>query len=275
MDRYVVFGNPISHSKSPAIHRVFAEQTGQQLAYTTELAPLDGFAECARAFFSTGGLGANVTVPFKEEAYRLCDQLTPRARRAGAVNTLSRLGDGGIHGDNTDGEGLVRDLTANAGITLAGKRILLLGAGGAARGVLEPLLGQAPAGVVIANRTVEKAEQLAKVFAELGPVSASAFGALAGPFDVIVNATAASLADDVPPMAAGVVAPGRTACYDMMYGKAPTAFCRWATEQGALKVLDGLGMVVEQAAVAFRQWRGVEVDTAPALASLRQQLAKG
>ncbi len=156
MDRYVVFGNPIGHSKSPLIHRLFAEQTGQQLDYSTLLAPLDAFSGCARAFFQEGR-GANVTVPFKEEAFRLADSLTDRARRAGAVNTLSKLADGSLLGDNTDGAGLVRDLEVNAGFSLRGKRILLLGAGGAVRGALEPLLAQRPASVVIANRTVEKA----------------------------------------------------------------------------------------------------------------------
>ncbi|MFF7707245.1 shikimate dehydrogenase [Pseudomonas sp. NPDC007930] len=275
MDRYVVFGNPIGHSKSPAIHRLFAEQAAQQLEYSTQLAPLDGFSGCAREFFHQGGLGGNVTVPFKEEAYRLCDELTPRAERAGAVNMLSRLADGSVRGDNTDGEGLVRDLMANAGVELAGKRVLLLGAGGAVRGVLEPLLEQEPAALVIANRTVEKAELLAEVFAELGPVSASAFGVLAEPFDVIINATAASLAGDLPPLAASVIAPGRTTCYDMMYGKAPTPFLRWASEHGAAQALDGLGMLVEQAAVAFQYWRGVAVNTAPVLALLRAQLREG
>ncbi|MBD1552905.1 shikimate dehydrogenase [Pseudomonas typographi] len=275
MDRYVVFGNPIGHSKSPTIHRLFAEQAGQQLEYRTQVAPLGGFGECAREFFQAGGLGANVTVPFKEDAYRFCDELTLRAQRAGAVNMLSRQGDGGVRGDNTDGEGLVRDLTANAGLPLAGKRILLLGAGGAARGVLEPLLEEAPAQVVLANRTLEKAQRLVEAFAELGPLRASAFAELAGPFDVIINATAASLAGEIPPVAASLIEPGRTACYDMMYGKAPTPFCHWATEHGAVKALDGLGMLVEQAAVAFRYWRGVEVDTAPVLANLRQQLLNG
>ncbi|PVZ10575.1 MULTISPECIES: shikimate dehydrogenase [unclassified Pseudomonas] len=272
MDRYVVFGNPIAHSKSPLIHRLFAEQTAQQLDYSTQLAPLDGFTACARGFFHQGGLGANVTVPFKEEAFRLCDELTERARRAGAVNMLSRLEDGSVRGDNTDGEGLVRDLMSNAGATLAGKRILLLGAGGAVRGVLEPLLEQEPEALVIANRTLEKAELLAEMFAELGPVSASAFGVLAEPFDVIINATAASLAGELPPLAASLIAPGRTLCYDMMYGKEPTPFLRWASEHKAAQAIDGLGMLVEQAAVAFRAWRSVEVDTAVVLRQLREQL---
>lgn len=274
MDQYVVFGNPIGHSKSPAIHRLFAEQTGQALAYTTLLAPIDGFSACALGFFKQGQ-GANVTVPFKEEALHLCDRLTARAQRAGAVNTLSKLDDGTLQGDNTDGAGLVRDLTVNAGVTLAGKRILILGAGGAVRGVLEPLLAQGPKAVLIANRTVEKAEHLAREFADLGPVIGSGFTAFVEPVDLIVNATSASLAGELPPLADSLVAPGRTVCYDMMYGREPTPFCQWATRLGAAQVLDGLGMLAEQAAEAFEGWRGVRPDTAPVLAHLRHQLAQG
>ncbi|MHC2146520.1 shikimate dehydrogenase [Pseudomonas sp. 210_17 TE3656] len=274
MDQYVVFGNPIGHSKSPLIHRLFADQTGQQLEYSTLLAPLDDFTMCAQGFFKQG-LGANVTVPFKEEAYRLVDSLTPRAQRAGAVNTLSKLADGTLQGDNTDGAGLVRDLTVNAGVQLAGKRILLLGAGGAVRGVLEPLLAHNPASLVIANRTVEKAEQLAREFADLGPVAASGFSWLQEPVDLIINATSASLAGELPPISASLIEPGKTVCYDMMYGKEPTPFCRWASEHKAAKVLDGLGMLAEQAAEAFFIWRGVRPDTAPVLDELRRQLARG
>ncbi|CAK9892024.1 MULTISPECIES: shikimate dehydrogenase [Pseudomonas] len=274
MDQYVVFGNPIGHSKSPLIHRLFADQTGQQLEYSTLLAPLDDFSMCAQGFFKQG-LGANVTVPFKEEAYRLVDSLTPRAKRAGAVNTLSKLADGSLQGDNTDGAGLVRDLTVNAGVQLSGKRILLLGAGGAVRGVLEPLLAHNPASLVIANRTVEKAEQLAREFANLGPVAASGFDWLQEPVDLIINATSASLAGELPPISASLIEPGKTVCYDMMYGKEPTPFCRWATEHKAAKVLDGLGMLAEQAAEAFFIWRGVRPDTAPVLDELRRQLARG
>ncbi|CAM3805515.1 shikimate dehydrogenase [Pseudomonas wadenswilerensis] len=274
MDQYVVFGNPIGHSKSPLIHRLFADQTGQQLEYSTLLAPLDDFSMCAQGFFKQG-LGANVTVPFKEEAYRLVDSLTPRAKRAGAVNTLSKLADGSLQGDNTDGAGLVRDLTVNAGVQLTGKRILLLGAGGAVRGVLEPLLAHNPASLVIANRTVEKAEQLAREFADLGPVAASGFDWLEEPVDLIINATSASLAGELPPISASLIEPGKTVCYDMMYGKEPTPFCRWASEHQAAKVLDGLGMLAEQAAEAFFIWRGVRPDTAPVLDELRRQLARG
>ncbi|MEB0091966.1 shikimate dehydrogenase [Pseudomonas sp. CCI1.2] len=272
MDHYVVFGNPIGHSKSPLIHRLFAEQTGEQLDYSTLLAPLDDFVGFAETFFEHGR-GANVTVPFKEQAFRFADSLTERAQRAGAVNTLRKGADGRLLGDNTDGAGLVRDLTVNAGVVLNGKRILLLGAGGAVRGALEPLLAEKPAVLVIANRTVEKAEQLAHEFTDLGPVFASGFDWLEESFDVIINATSASLAGEVPPIAASLIQPGHTVCYDMMYGKEPTPFCRWATEQGATHVLDGLGMLAEQAGEAFYLWRGVRPDTAPVLAELRRQLA--
>ncbi|MBD9413571.1 shikimate dehydrogenase [Pseudomonas sp. PDM16] len=270
-DRYGVFGNPIGHSKSPLIHGMFAAQTGQDLSYEALLAPLDDFNGYARAFFEIGK-GGNVTVPFKEEAYRLAEELSERARRAGAVNTLKRLDDGRLLGDNTDGAGLVRDLTVNARLDLAGKDILLLGAGGAVRGVLAPLLAQAPQTLVIANRTVERAEQLAHEFAELGPVAASGFDWLSAPVDLIINGTSASLAGELPPLEPGLIKPGHTVCYDMMYGKEPTAFNRWAAEHGAARCIDGLGMLVEQAAEAFFLWRGVRPDTAPVLAELRSQL---
>ncbi|WP_252272313.1 shikimate dehydrogenase [Pseudomonas subflava] len=271
MDRYGVFGNPIGHSKSPLIHRLFAEQTGQDLTYEALPAPLEDFPGYARAFFETGR-GGNVTVPFKEEAYRLADELSERARRAGAVNTLKKLDEGRLLGDNTDGAGLVRDLTVNAGLDLADKRILLLGAGGAVRGVLEPLLAERPQSLTIANRTVEKAEQLAREFADLGPVAAAGFDWLSEPVDLIVNGTSASLVGELPPLDPSLIRPGHTVCYDMMYGKEPTAFNRWAAGHGAARCLDGLGMLVEQAAEAFFVWRGVRPDGAPVLAELRRQL---
>lgn len=273
MDSYGVFGNPIAHSKSPLIHRLFAAQTGQSLSYEPLLAPLEDFVGFARAFF-VNGRGANVTVPFKEQAFRLADQLTARAQRAGAVNTLMKLDDGRLLGDNTDGAGLVRDLTVNAGLSLSGKRILLLGAGGAVRGVLEPLLAERPAALVIANRTVAKAEQLAHEFADLGPVMASSFDWLDEPVDLIINGTSASLAGDVPPIAPSLIAPGHTLCYDMMYAKQATAFNAWAAAQGAAQTLDGLGMLVEQAAEAFLLWRGVRPDSAPVRHELARLLAQ-
>lgn len=272
MDRYAVFGNPIGHSKSPLIHRQFADQTGEELSYEALLAPLEDFPGFAREFFRAG-LGANVTVPFKEQAFALADSLSARAQRAGAVNTLKKLEDGSLLGDNTDGAGLVRDLRVNNAVTLKGQRILLLGAGGAVRGVLQPLLAEQPESLVIANRTVEKAEQLASEFADLGPVVASGFDWIDAPVDLIINGTSASLAGELPPIAPSLIKPGHTVCYDMMYGKDMTAFNRWASEQGAARTLDGLGMLVEQAAEAFYVWRDVRPTSQIVLAELRRLLA--
>lgn len=261
-DRYAVFGNPIGHSKSPRIHAEFARQTGQDLSYEAILAPLDDFAGALRAFRAVGGLGANVTVPFKEQAYACAERLSARAEAAGAVNTLS-FSATGIEGDNTDGIGLVHDLSGNLGFAVAGKRILLLGAGGASRGVVLPLLEQRPAALRIANRTAAKAMELAERFGCQG----GGFDDLAGDsFDLVVNATSASLAGDAPPLPAGVYAPGALA-YDMMYGR-DTPFMLAARQAGA-RVADGLGMLVEQAAEAFFIWRGVRPATAPVIARLR------
>jgi shikimate dehydrogenase len=270
MKYYGVFGNPIAHSKSPLIHRLFAEQTGQQISYEPLLAPLDGFAATVAAFFKTGS-GANVTVPFKEEAFALADQLSERAQRAKAVNTLIKLDDGRLLGDNTDGAGLVNDLLNNH-VKLTGKNILILGAGGAVRGVLEPLLAQNPAELCIANRTVEKAEQLAREFADLGPMTACGYDWIDVPVDIIINGTSASLSGQLPPLANTLVKAGHTLCYDMMYSKHTTIFNQWAQEQGAVCTLDGLGMLVEQAAEAFYLWTGIRPDPAPVLQQLRAQL---
>jgi shikimate dehydrogenase len=266
-DRYCVFGNPIAHSRSPQIHALFAAQTGQDLAYEARLAPLDGFAGAVAQFRAEGGRGANVTVPFKEEAFRLCDRLSPRARAAGAVNTLTFASDG-VAGDNTDGAGLVADLTRNLGFGLAGARVLLLGAGGAARGVVLPLLDCRPAALHVANRTAAKALALAQDFA-VGALSASGFAELEGRvFDLVINATAASLGGAALALPAGLWAPGALA-YDMMYGGGDTPFLAQARAAGAGALADGLGMLVEQAAEAFFVWRGVRPQTAPVLASLR------
>ncbi|MBS0329523.1 MAG: shikimate dehydrogenase [Proteobacteria bacterium] len=262
-DRYAVFGHPIAHSKSPQIHTAFARQTGQDMTYEAILAPLDGFADSVAAFIAAGGRGANITVPFKEEAFRLASRLSPRAQRAGAVNTLNFDADG-ILGDNTDGAGLVADLTRNLHCTIVGKRVLLLGAGGAARGVIEPLLDQQPAELVIANRTVSRAEELAELFGR--GVRACGFDAANTPFDLVINATAASLAGDLPPLSPRVFTPD-TMAYDMMYGR-DTPFLDFARTHGA-RTADGLGMLVEQAAEAFHLWRGVRPDTAPVIAALR------
>lgn len=262
-DRYAVFGHPVAHSKSPLIHAAFARQSGEDLSYEAILAPLDGFAQQVAAFVAAGGRGANVTVPFKEAAHALADRLTPRAQQAGAVNTLSFDADGML-GDNTDGAGLVADLTCNLDFPLAGRRILLLGAGGAARGIVAPLLDQAPAEFVIANRRVGRAQTLAAHFGR--GVRACAYDALDAPFDLVVNATAASLAGELPPLSPRVLGAGALA-YDLMYGQ-ETPFMRFARSHGAAAA-DGLGMLVEQAAEAFFVWRGKRPDTAPVIRSLR------
>lgn len=267
-DNYCVFGNPIGHSKSPVIHTAFAHQTGEDIAYATRLAPRDGFAESVADFIAAGGCGANVTIPFKEEAFRLANRLSPRAELAGAVNTLTFSSDG-IVGDNTDGAGLVRDITINLDTPITGKRILLLGAGGAARGAIGPLLDAHPATLVIANRTASKALALAEHFAAFGKVSGGAFSALSGQvFDIVINATSASLGGELPPLPAGLFAPGSLA-YEMMYGRGDTPFLLYAREEGAARLSDGLGMLVEQAAEAFYLWRGVRPDAAPVMALLR------
>ena len=277
MDRYALIGHPVAHSKSPAIHAAFAAQTGQAMTYARILAPLDGFADTVRSFISEGGRGMNVTVPFKLEAFALADHLSPRARAAGAVNTLSFRADG-IHGDNTDGVGVVRDLIVNLACPLAGRRVLLLGAGGAARGALQPLIEAGPAALHIANRTAGKAIELAEQFHALAgavPLTASGFDDIGSTaFDVIINATSASLSAAAPAIPDTVYAPGALA-YDMMYGNAPTAFLVAASAAGADRSADGLGMLVEQAAESFLIWRGVRPDTAPVLADLRTALASG
>jgi shikimate dehydrogenase len=265
-DHYAVFGNPIAHSKSPLIHAAFARQTGQDMDYTALLAPVDGFAECVLAFRAGGGVGANVTLPFKEQAHALATRLTARAQAAGAVNTLHFQG-GQIHGDNTDGAGLVADLTRNLGVVIEGRRILLMGAGGAARGVILPLLERGPAALFIANRTPGRAVDLAARFRHAGPVQGGGYDALAGrAFDVVINATAASLAGELPPLPEGIFAADALA-YDMMYGR-DTPFLQRARQAGA-RTADGLGMLVEQAAEAFYLWRGVRPETAPVIALLR------
>ncbi|WP_288378642.1 shikimate dehydrogenase [uncultured Massilia sp.] len=266
-DKYCVIGNPIAHSKSPEIHPVYAAQTGQDLVYERCLAPLDGFEATVQRLVAEGYRGANVTLPFKLEAARVCTRLEERARAAGAVNTLSFV-DGEIVGDNTDGPGLVADITRNAGVSIQGKRVLLLGAGGAARGALLPLIQQGPREIVIANRTVATAEGLAQDFGRYGiPITASGFADVEGSFDIVINATAGSIAGDVPPVAPGVFGPDALAL-DMMYGNQPTVFMEFAARHGA-GVRDGLGMLVEQAAEAFAIWRGVRPDTSTVMKKMR------
>lgn len=270
-DLYAVVGNPISHSKSPRIHSLFAAQTGEAVEYVAIQAPLEEFAETVRDFFAKGGKGLNVTVPFKEQAWNTADLRSERAEKAGASNTLYQDNRGRLVADNTDGVGLVTDLTKNTGVSLTGKRVLILGAGGAVRGVLGPILAEQPGELVIANRTVSKAEALAELFAdEAGNtlLSAAGFTDVAGAFDVIINGTSASLQGDLPPISTEVVTPD-TVVYDMMYTPGVTTFNQWALDNGAGQVLDGLGMLVEQAAESFRIWRGVRPETVPVMEELR------
>lgn len=268
-DRYVVIGNPIAHSKSPEIHARFAAQTGQHMVYERVLAPLDGFERTVQDLIGQGIKGANVTVPFKLEAYAIATSHTERVQAAGAVNTLT-FADGAIIGDNTDGVGLVNDIVLNAGVEIRAKKVLLLGAGGATRGVMLPLLQQQPAALVIANRTISKADELARQFAGKGNVSSRSFESLQESFDIVINATSASLSSDLPPLEPAVFSKNAFA-YDMMYGAEPTIFMRFAAHHGAT-VRDGLGMLVEQAAEAFFVWRGVRPETAPVYADLRAAL---
>jgi shikimate dehydrogenase len=270
-DRYAVFGHPIKHSKSPRIHRLFAEQTGQSLEYTAQDVPAEQFQSAVTAFFATGGKGLNCTVPLKGLAWAFADNKTERAQLSQAVNTLAVQADGSVLGDNTDGKGLVTDLTANHAIALTGSRILILGAGGAGRGIIDPLLEQAPHSIVIANRTVEKAIDLAQAFHHKGVVSGCGFDDLQNQqFDLILNATSASLSDQLPPLPDALLAENGV-CYDLAYGNEPTAFVRWGLRQNAAKSLDGLGMLVEQAAEAFFIWRGVRPEARPVIELLNSE----
>ena len=272
IDRYAVFGNPISHSKSPQIHTTFAEQTGQELVYTAELAEVDSFEKAVKTFVENNGKGLNITVPFKQQAWQLCDLRSSRAERAGAVNTIIVKDDGSYFGENTDGIGLVRDLINNHHIELKDKRILILGAGGAVRGVIEPILNEKPTALVIANRTVSKALQLSADFDDIGKISGCGFDELEGQlFDVVINGTSASLHGDLPPLPDNLF--NDNACaYDMMYAAKPTVFMEWANQHSAEKIFDGLGMLVEQAAESFTLWRGVPPKTKPVIFAIRDSL---
>ena len=272
-DLYAVFGNPINHSKSPHIHRHFAEQTGQDMHYTKQLVNEGEFEQATQEFFAQGGKGLNITVPFKLNAYEFAQKRTARAERAGAVNTLARLSDGTILGDNTDGIGMVHDMH-NLGWELEGKRILIVGAGGAVRGILQPLLEEKPALVVIANRTFSKAEELAKNFHDLGDVQARTFEQLGGEiFDIVINGTSASLQGELPPLPDKLLAE-KACCYDMMYGAEPTIFLQWAKNNGAAQIADGLGMLIGQAAEAFYLWRQIRPEVVPVITALRRQMAE-
>jgi len=267
-DLYAVIGNPIAHSKSPRIHTEFARRLGEDIRYEAIFAPRDGFAAAVSDFRAAGGKGLNVTVPFKLDAFALATERTERAQQAGAVNTLKFDGKT-VLGDNTDGAGLVADLRDRLGFAIRGKRVLIMGAGGAARGVVLPLIRQQPASIAIANRTVEKARSLERQFASFGSVTGGGYAELRGnTFDLIVNATSASLNDEMPPLPAGLLASGALA-YDMVYGDKPTRFMMFARENGAGQVSDGLGMLVAQAAESFYLWRGVRPDTAPVIEILR------
>ena len=271
IDDYAVMGNPISHSKSPSIHTLFAEQTQQSVLYTAIHVDLGGFKQAVGNFVATGGKGLNITVPFKQEAWELVSERSERAERAGAVNTI-KIENDQLFGDNTDGVGLVNDLTINHGIELKNKNILLMGAGGAARGVLVPLLKQNPSSLFIVNRTPDRAKDLALDFSDVGNVEGGGYDAIVDlKFDIVINATAASLQGELPPLP-DTLLNDNASCYDMMYSAKPTPFMVWATEHNAEKVLDGLGMLVEQAAESFYIWRDVKPETKPVIDQLREEL---
>lgn len=272
VDQYAVMGNPIAHSKSPKIHSLFAQQTGQELQYQALLVPEDGFDAAVKKFQQNGGKGLNITIPFKLAAWEYVAERSERAQLAGAVNTIIFRPDGSCYGDNTDGTGMLRDLMQNYGIELQGKDILVLGAGGAVRGVIGSLLEQKPEKIVIANRTVSKADELARLFStpSKGTVTSSGFNELEGQqFDLIINGTAASLQGEIPPLPDTILKPGGS-CYDMMYSDQPTAFVKWGEQHGAEKSVDGLGMLIEQAAESFYLWRNIRPETGPVIEALRE-----
>ncbi|BCG65605.1 MAG: shikimate dehydrogenase [Methyloprofundus sp.] len=271
LDSYAVLGSPIKHSKSPRIHTLFAEQTGQALQYTAELVGVEEFTLVVTTFFAAGGRGLNCTVPLKELAWEYVANKTERAQLAKAVNTLVKQQDGSILGDNTDGIGLVTDLTENHGISLQHKKILILGAGGATRGIILPIQEQMPASITVANRTEAKAVTIANEFNHKGSITGCGYPDLVGQsFDLILNATSASLTGELPPLADGILAE-QGSCYDLAYANEATAFVRWGREHNAVHSLDGLGMLVEQAAEAFYLWRGVRPDTAVVIQALEAE----
>lgn len=273
-DQYAVVGNPIGHSRSPRIQTAFAKATTQDMCYEAVLSPLEGFRQMVKDFFATEeGKGLNITLPFKEQAYDLSDVKSLRATQAGAVNTLMKGKDGRLYGDNTDGVGLVRDMTQNLGWALEGKRILVVGAGGAVRGVLGALLAQHPSQLWVVNRTYSKAQNLANIFRAYGNIDALRFDeVLPNSVDIIINGSSSSLQGELPPLLDGILSEGACA-YDMAYGKPNLPFLVWAQAQGAI-ISDGLGMLVEQAAESFFIWREVRVESASLLAELREELGK-
>jgi shikimate dehydrogenase len=270
-DRYAVMGNPVSHSKSPLIHTQFAHQFGHHIEYTAIQVDPGGFDQAVAQFRAANGKGLNVTVPFKQDAFRLADHVSERARLAEAVNTLKFESDGRVFGDNTDGAGIVHDIEINLGVLLRGREVLILGAGGAVRGVLDPILHHHPARVTVANRTVSKARDLASHFSAHGEIEGCGYPELKGKhFDIVINGTSASLRGEVPPLPETLFKRGALA-YDMMYGDKPTAFLEWAQLHGADRLADGLGMLVEQAAESYFLWRGVRPQTKSVIAALRKQ----
>ncbi len=268
-DRYGVIGYPVGHSRSPVIHKLFAMQTGENIQYDLLQVEPENLEKAVRSFQRSGGKGLNVTTPHKNEVVRLCDHLSDRAATAGAVNTLS-FRDQEIHGDNTDGIGLLRDLEVNQDIALEGKQILILGAGGAAQGILGPLLEMRPALVVIANRSIGKADALVHHFSYFGFVAACQFDNVPVDtnYDLVINATSAGLKGETPPYPAAAISP-ETICYDLSYSLTATPFCDWAREWGAARSIMGWGMLVEQAAESFNIWRGVRPETAPVLQNMK------
>ena len=269
-DRYAVMGNPVAHSKSPLIHKQFAHQFRHHIEYGAIQVDVGGFPQAVEQFRAAGGKGLNVTLPFKLDAFRFADHMSERAKQAGAVNTLKFEADGRAFGDNTDGIGLVHDIEHNLEVEFKGRQVLLLGAGGAARGVIGPMLKHHPARIIVANRTVSKARDVVDIFREHGEVSACSFDDLRGKhFDIVINGTSASLKGDVPPLPATLFARDALA-YDMMYADMPTPFMDWAALNGAARVSDGLGMLVEQAAESYFVWRGARPDTKPVIAALRR-----
>lgn len=271
IDQYRVFGNPIHQSKSPNIHKAFAQATDQHINYQAQLVKDGEFEETVKDFFAKGGKGLNITVPFKQRAFAMAQVLSAAAKKAEAANTLYLNAQGQLVAENTDGMGLVRDICHNLKGQLAAKRILILGAGGAVRGVLQPVLAQFPTQVVIANRTYSKACDLAALFTDTGPIQATPMAQLKGPFDWIINGTSASLDGDIPPLPQGLIT-NTSRCYDMMYSAQTTVFNEWALNQGAQQADDGLGMLVEQAAQSFNLWRGVLPPTDEVLLALRREL---
>ena len=270
MSRYAVLGSPIAHSKSPIIHSMFAQQTEQDVQYEAIQVEPNEFDSFVLNFFAGGGQGLNITVPHKERAFALASKLEPRAARAGAVNTLFQNNTKELCGDNTDGPGLVRDLKANHGINILGKNVLIVGAGGAARGALASLVEAEPGAITVVNRTLKNAKLLQQTFVNEFDISVAEFDTLEGNFDLIINGTSLSLNNEIPALSSNHLSES-CCCYDMMYKNEDTSFVQWAKKNGAILAVDGLGMLVEQAAESFFRWRGVRPETGSVIANLKNQ----